>query len=110
MKELRRKNMTRSQCSGWKAWQDNMPGSSPTIYVTGACRFPTTGYSVALEPVVGTNPPGLLQLEYKIHKPEDQVLQVITEVEAHYSQDTNAVYQEVQILPDNIKIAVEQVH
>ena len=49
--------MTRSQCSGWTAWQDNMPGSPPTIHVTGSCQFPTEGYSVTLEPAIGTNPP-----------------------------------------------------
>jgi hypothetical protein len=101
--------MTRSQCSGWYASQDNMPGSSPTITVTGTCQFPTEGYSVTLEPAIGTNPPGLLQLEYKIHPPKDQVPQVLKKVEARYSQDTNTVYQEVQILPDDIKIPVEQV-
>jgi len=102
--------MTRSQCSGWYASQDNMPGSNPTITVTGTCQFPTEGYSVTLEPVIGTNPPGLLQLKYKIHTPKDPVPQVITKVEARYSKDTDVVYQEVQILPDNIKIAVEQVY
>jgi hypothetical protein len=86
-----------------------MPGSSPTITVTGTCQFPTEGYSVTLEPAIGTNPPGLLQLEYKIHPPKDPVPQVLTKVEARYSQDTNTVYQEVQILPENIKIPVEQV-
>jgi hypothetical protein len=102
--------MTRSQCSGWKAWQDNMPGSDSTMYVTGSCQFPTGGYSVTLEPVLGTNPPGILQLKYKIHEPADKPVPVVTEVEARYSQDTKVVYQEVQILPDNIKIAVKQVH
>lgn len=102
--------MTRSQCSGWTAWQDNMPGSTATIHVTGSCQFPTEGYSVTLEPAIGTNPPGLLQLQYKIHNPQDPVAQVVTKVEARYSQNVNVVYQEVQILPDNIKIAVEQVN
>lgn len=101
--------MTRSQCSGWYASQDNMPGSSPTITVTGTCQFPTEGYSVTLEPAIGINPPGLLQLEYKIHPPKGQVSQVLTKVEARYSQDTNTVYQEVQILPENIKIPVKQI-
>jgi hypothetical protein len=99
------------KCSDWKAWLDRMPGSEPTLRVTGKCVFPTAGYSVKLEPVeIGTNPPGMLQLNRIVDfdSPESPVPQVVTEVEVRYSEDTNAAYTEVNILPDELKISVEQ--
>jgi hypothetical protein len=101
-----------SACSCWSAVQDNMPGpdGSSTITVTGSCQFPTSGYSVILEPVeVGTNPPGILQLQYRVKEPQRPVLQVITDVEVRYSQDVSIVYTEVHVVPDDIKIPVTQV-
>ncbi|MBW4507939.1 MAG: hypothetical protein KME64_15705 [Scytonematopsis contorta HA4267-MV1] len=99
----------KSQCD-WNAWYDTMPGSNPTLHVTGKCTFPSDGYSVKLEQVeVGTEPPGILQLRYIVEPPKGIVPQVITVEEARYNEDTNVVYKEVQILPDNIKIPVEQV-
>jgi hypothetical protein len=98
-----------SQCD-WNTWYNTIPGSSPTLHVTGKCTFPTSGYSVKLERVeVGTEPPGVLQLRYIVEPPKGIVPQVITVEEVRYSKDTDVVYKEVQILPDNIKIPVKQV-
>jgi len=81
-----------------------MPGSEPTLHVTGKCVFPTADYSVKLEPMeIGTNPPGILQLNRIVPVP-----QVVTEVEVRYSEDTDAAYTEVNILPD-VTIPVEEI-
>ena len=86
-----------------------MPGSEPTLHVTGKCVFPTAGYSVKLEPVeIGTNPPGRLQLNRIVDSPDELIPQVVTEVELHYSEDTNAAYTEVNIVPDDLTIFVKQ--
>ena len=39
-------SLSKGECSDWKAWHDRMPGSKPTLHVTGKCLFPTAGYSV----------------------------------------------------------------
>ena len=102
-------SLSECECSDWKAWLDPMPGSESTLHVTGKCVFPTAGYSVKLEPVeIGTNPPGILQLNRIVDSPVGPVSQVVTEVEVHYSEDTNAAYREVNILPDELTIPVEQ--
>jgi hypothetical protein len=97
----------KSQCN-WNAWYDTIPGSSSTLYVNGKCTFPTQGYSVKLERV-GTKPLVVLQLRYIVEPPKGKVPQVITVEEVRYSENTDIVYEEVQIFPDNIKIPVEQV-
>ena len=102
-------SLSKCECSDWKAWLDHMPGSEPTLHVTGKCVFPTAGYSVKLEPVeIGTNPPGIRQLNRIVDSPDGPVSQVVTEVEVHYSEDSNAAYTEVNILPDDLTIPVEQ--
>jgi hypothetical protein len=86
-----------------------MPGSEPTLHVTGKCVFPTADYSVKLEPMeIGTNPPGILQLNRIVDSPKGPVPQVVTEVEVRYSEDTDAAYTEVNILPD-VTIPVEEI-
>jgi hypothetical protein len=98
-----------SGCSGWEAWLDHMPGSKPTLHVTGKCVFSTGGHSVKLERVEqGINPPGILQLNLIVDRPRGPVTQVVTKVEVHYSEDTNAAYTEVNILPDDLTISVKQ--
>jgi hypothetical protein len=88
-----------------------MPGSEPTLYVTGTCTFPTTGYSVTLKPVepTGIPVPNILQLQYIVREPEGVTQPVVTEVKASYSKDTDIVYTEVQIFPDNIRVPVQEV-
>jgi hypothetical protein len=97
------------KCSNWEAWQDHMPGSEPTLHVTGECVFSTGGYSVKLERMEqGINPPGILQLNLIVNRPRDPVTQVVTKVEVRYSEDTNAAYTEVNILPEDLTIPVKQ--
>jgi hypothetical protein len=57
---------------------------------------------------IGTNPPGILQLNRIVDSPEGPVSQVVTEVEVHYSEDPNTAYREVNILPEDLTIPVEQ--
>ena len=34
----------------WESWHDTMPGSPPTLHVTGKVICPTTGFSAILVP------------------------------------------------------------
>ncbi len=102
-------SLSKGECSDWKAWHDRMPGSKPTLHVTGKCLFPTAGYSVELERVEqGINPPETLQLKRIVHRPDGPVLQVVTEVEVRYSEDIDAAYTEVNIILNEETIPVEQ--
>lgn len=102
-------SLSKGECSDWKAWHDRMPGSKPTLHVTGKCLFPTAGYSVELERVEqGINPPETLQLKRIVHRPDSPVLQAVTEVEVRYSEDIDAAYSEVNILLNEETIPVEQ--
>ena len=97
-------------CSGWSAWHNRMPGSRPNLHVLGKCTFPTSGYTVELkrkEPQ-GINPTNLL-LERTVRKPTGPVSEVITEVEVHYQEETEAFYADVTILPDGVTVPVKQI-
>lgn len=103
-------NSSNIKCLDWQAWHDQMPGSKPILYVTGKCVFPTPGYSVKLEPVeISIDPPEVLELNRIVEAPTDLAIQVLTEVEVRYSQDTDASYQQVNILPENVTIPVREV-
>lgn len=98
------------QCSGWVAWHNRMPGTRPTLHVTGSCSFPTPGYSVTLkrkEPP-GINP-AILLLERTVQAPAGPEPDVVTEVEVHYEEETSALYTDVTILPDNVTVPVKQI-
>jgi hypothetical protein len=56
----------------------------------------------------GINPPGILQLNLIVDPPKGPVTQVVTKVEVRYSEKTNVVYREVNILPDDLTISVKQ--
>ena len=97
-------------CRDWQAWHDRQPGATPTLHVTGACEFPTAGYSVVLrrhEPQ-GINPRDLL-LDRVVDAPSGPVAEVITVVEVHYREETDVAYDTVTILPDQGSVPVEQV-
>jgi hypothetical protein len=101
-----------TQCGDWYAWHDRMPGKKPTLHVVGQCMFPTGGYTVELRPASpqGFNP-SIYILEKIVHSPNpgDPVTQPITPVNIHYREETRAVYTQVQILPDNTIIPVQEV-
>ncbi len=101
------------ECGKWKAWHDLMPGPNrtPTLNVTGECKFPTAGYSVELikHSPQGINPAYLL-LDKIVHAPSGSVAEVSTIVPAAYSEATDIKHEFVTILPDNVTIPVENVH
>jgi hypothetical protein len=98
-------------CRDWYAWHDHMPGSAPTLYVTGTCTFNTSGYSAELkksEPQ-GTNEKDLL-MELVVHEPSpgDPVMEVITDVPVRYSEDTDVEYDTVTITNADVTIPVQE--
>lgn len=97
-------------CSGWTAWHDRMPGSAPTLHVTGKCVFPTSGYKVMLahHGPQGINP-AILILDRIVQPPAGKVSQAVTTVEVQYTEETKAVYTNVTILPDDITIPVKEI-
>jgi hypothetical protein len=98
------------KCSDWKSWHDNEPPGPGTLYVTGKCTFPTSGYSVELKPLVpqGINPTIYL-LEKIVREPSGPANDVITTVEVRYTEKTKARYTEVHIVPDNVHVPVKEV-
>jgi hypothetical protein len=53
--------------------------------------------------------PAILLLERIVHEPKGPEPDVLTEVEAHYEEETSALYTDVTILPDNVTVPVKQV-
>lgn len=97
-------------CSDWKAWHDFQPPGPATLYVTGKCTFPTSGFSVELKPHVppGINP-SIYLLDKIVHKPTGPVNEVITTVDVRYEEKTKVHYVDVEILPDKINVPVKEV-
>jgi hypothetical protein len=94
-------------CRNWAAAIDLQPPGPATLHVTGECEFPTGGFTVELrrhEPQ-GFNPRDLL-LDKIVTPPSGPATQVITTVEARYSEDTTAGFDTVTIRPDGPSIEV----
>ena len=98
------------KCSDWKAWHDREPGGPATLHVTGRCEFPTSGHKVALKPSTpqGINPK-IYILEKIVTPPTGAANDVVTHVEVHYTEQTNAHYDEVFIRTDNVTVPVKEV-
>ena len=98
------------KCADWKAWHDREPGGPATLHVTGKCEFPTGGYKVELKPVKpqGINPK-IYILEKIVHPPTGPANDVVTNIEVHYTEKTNAHYDEVLIVPDKVTVPVKEV-
>lgn len=97
------------KCTGWKAWEDQMPPGPPTLHVTGKCLFPKHGYKVRLKKAVpqGINPKILLLVKV-VTPPSGPVIQVPQVVEVHYKQKvTKGQYTRVTILPEGKTIRVK---
>lgn len=93
-------------CGNWKAWRDPQPPHT-TLYVTGKCRFPTTGYTVKLRPVIpqGINP-AVRILERIVDGPTGPVKKEITVVTVDYVEE-NSNCTSVEIRPDGVKVEVK---
>ena len=86
-----------------------MPGSEPTLHVTGDVTVPTAGYSAKLSPHTpqGINPQiYLLDLTINAPAPDQVVPQVVTTIKVQYEEKTQASYTQVMILPENITVEV----
>jgi hypothetical protein len=95
-------------CRDWTAAHRNEPSGLSVLTVHGTCEFPTAGYSVELlrhEPQ-GINPLDLL-LDRIVHPPTGPSAQVVTQIEAAYTEVTDVDYQSVTILPDGPSVPVE---
>jgi hypothetical protein len=97
------------KCTGWEAWEDQMPPGPSTLHVTGKCRFPTHGYKVKLKKAVpqGINP-SILLLNKVVTAPSGPVIQVPEVVEVNYKQRVKkGQYKKVTILPEGKTIRVK---
>jgi len=98
--------------SKWKAWHNFMPGTTPTLYVTGDVTVPSTGYSASLAP---HQPQGinaaiyLLDLNIVAPQPGEIVDRTVTTFEVRYEEKTDTNYEQVTILPENHTVDVEVV-
>jgi hypothetical protein len=94
----------------WSAVHDFMPPHPPRLNVFGECTTPTPGYKIELKEAVpqGINPLILL-LEKTVIPPTGIEPQHLATAEASFTLETNTHYTEVVILPDDIKIKVEDV-
>lgn len=98
-------------CKDWTAIHDFMPVNPGRLTVHGTCIFPTPGYTVTLtkKRPQGINPT-ILILEKRVKTPEGVEPDVITSVPAQYEEVTQTHYKQVQILPDETLVEVEEVH
>lgn len=63
----------------WKAWVDVMPGSSPTLHVTGQATTPTSGWKLALNAgALDKSLPPSQHFDFVATAPTGPVQQVIT--------------------------------
>jgi hypothetical protein len=98
------------RCGEWAAWLDRQPPGPPTLHVTGACEFPSAGYTVELRrhKPQGINPRELL-LENVIHAPTGVAASVLTTVQVRYREEASIRYETVTILPDGVSLPVTEV-
>lgn len=96
------------ECGNWYASHDFMPGSPPTLHVTGKCTFGTPGFVVKLTKAdpQGTNP-RILILDKTVTPPTGIVPQVVTTIDVRYDEDTSTKYDQVHIRPDGVTIDVK---
>ena len=96
----------------WDAWHDFMPGSPPTLYITGKIVFPAAGYSAVLvRNYPGSINPtlGLYDLVVTKPNPSNDDDKGHFEEDVRYSEDTTEPYQQVEIHPGDIKVPVKTV-
>jgi hypothetical protein len=87
-------------CENWYAHHDFMPGSPPTLHVGATCTAPTNGYHFSLvrQDPQGINPGDLL-LRLVVEESEF-ANDVVTTYEVYFSEDSEARYDSVSILPN----------
>jgi hypothetical protein len=103
-------NEHKGKCSGWAAVHDFMPPKPARLRVTGKCVFPKPGFRVTLKHHVpqGINP-AILLLDRVVTLPVDPLPGGETAVSVFYEEQTSHHYKEVEIIPDNVTLKVEEV-
>ncbi len=100
-----------SECRDYRAFHNWQPPQPGALVVIGICDMPTPGYRITLKRAVpqGYNPEILL-LEKKVIPPDGWVPQVKTATPVFCREVTATEYKQVQIVPDNVTIDIEDVH
>ncbi|MEA2554161.1 MAG: hypothetical protein QOJ65_2337 [Fimbriimonadaceae bacterium] len=101
----------KDRCHDWTAIHDFMPPGPSRLRVDGVCDMPTPGYTIKLEKAnpQGINPKILLLNKTEI-APGGIRPDVITPTPAHYEEETEFPYAQVNIQPDGTTIDVQDVH
>ena len=94
-----------------EAVHDWMPGSPPSLRVTGIYRFRTLGHAVDIRrhKPQGFNPFDLL-LDVEIRHPKDGAGDQIQDVPFEFREDTDFKYQTATLVPHGPTLRVEDVH
>ena len=103
-------NQTEYPSKDWQAWHNRMPGSPPTLHVTGKVTCPTGGYTAKLVPADSLSINSSIHtLEVEVTPPAagQIVTEAITDVEVHYTEITDKPYESVEIRPGEHMVAVE---
>ena len=87
------------KCHGWEAWHEQVGTRVPTLYVSGECTFPTTGYVARLDPHTpqGNDPRDLL-LDLVVQVPTGPVNEVETAFRVQYTKRFSPSYDTVSIV------------
>ena len=90
--------MPKADRSKFKAWKDEMPGSSHKLIVTGEVECPTTGWTVSMSEA---KPPGInpkiLILQIDAVKPTGRAGEMITHVPVRFEKAGNNNYDQITI-------------
>ena len=95
----------------WYAWHDWMPGSKPTLFVTGELSFVPTGSRARLEKHDPQDEgEGTLVLDLYIEASEgsgDKAITTEVVQEVRYEEQTNTAYQDIMIV-SRTRVPVEK--
>ena len=97
-----------NHCGEWSATLFPEPDGPDELKVRGECTFPTPGFKVHLkrkEPQ-GINP-AILILEKTVVPPTGIEQQRVVTVLVHFEESSSVRYDEVEIVPDGVRIRVK---
>ena len=93
-------------CGEWAAWHDHMPGSPPTLHVTGTVCFSEGGWGAELQPRRPGINPRIQRLELVVTSEGDAHTEALTEREVHWSEDTDAEFDQVEVFGDSVETKI----
>ena len=101
--------MAERDCRDWHAVHDFMPGTPPTLRVTGTCTLPAgSRCELRKHEPQGINDEDLL-LDLVVHPPEGGGDGEPTDVQCSYREDTDVAYRTVSLTDGPFEIPVERV-